>query len=70
MGENLEVATLGGGGLWGKEAVFQRLRGVESVVSGYAGGDMENPDYSAVSSGQTGHAEVIQIHFYPKINFY
>ena len=70
MGENLEVATLGGGCFWCTEAVFQRLRGVESVVSGYAGGDMENPDYSAVSSGQTGHAEVIQIHFDPKVISY
>ncbi len=67
MGGNLKVATLGGGCFWCTEAIFQKLRGVESVVSGYAGGDIENPNYSAVSSGQTGHAEVIQIHFDPKI---
>ncbi|HPR02114.1 MAG TPA: peptide-methionine (S)-S-oxide reductase MsrA [Saprospiraceae bacterium] len=60
---NMQVATFGGGCFWCVEAVIQRLKGVESVVSGYAGGSMINPDYRSVSSGTTGHAEVIQVTF-------
>ncbi|HEX2076391.1 MAG TPA: peptide-methionine (S)-S-oxide reductase MsrA [Longimicrobium sp.] len=60
-----EVATLGGGCFWCIEAVFQDLRGVESVVSGYAGGHTRNPTYEAVCSGTTGHAEVVQVTFDP-----
>jgi peptide-methionine (S)-S-oxide reductase len=60
-----EVATLGGGCFWCLEAVFDQLRGVEDVVSGYAGGQMPNPSYDAVCSGTTGHAEVIQVTFNP-----
>ena len=61
-----ELATLAGGCFWCLEAVFKDLRGVESVVSGYAGGDVENPTYSAVCDGTTGHAEVVQVTFDPR----
>ncbi len=62
-----ETLTLGGGCFWCLEAVFEELKGVSSVVSGYAGGHVENPDYEQVSSGATGHAEVVQIMFDPKV---
>lgn len=58
-----ELATFGGGCFWCMEAVFERLDGVESVTSGYAGGKKENPTYKEVCSGATGHAEVVQIAF-------
>ena len=58
-------ATLGGGCFWCLEAIFERRNGVTSVVSGYAGGRTENPTYRLVCNGDTGHAEVIQIHFDP-----
>jgi peptide-methionine (S)-S-oxide reductase len=61
----LEVATYGGGCFWCVEAIFQRIAGVKSVSSGYAGGKTENPSYKEVCSGGTGHAEVIQIEFDP-----
>lgn len=61
----LQTATLGGGCFWCLEAVFQRLPGVKSVVSGYAGGDVREPDYREVCTGNTGHAEVVQIEFDP-----
>lgn len=60
-----ELATFGGGCFWCTEAIFQRLPGVKSVASGYAGGKTENPSYEEVCSGRTGHAEVIQIEFDP-----
>ena len=63
---NREVATLGGGCFWCLEAVFEQLRGVEKVVSGYSGGTVVNPSYELVSMGTTGHAEVVQITFDPK----
>lgn len=63
----METITLAGGCFWCTEAVFQRLKGVTSVVSGYSGGEMEKPSYEAVSSGKTGHAEAIQIEFDPKV---
>lgn len=66
MEKGLEKATFGGGCFWCTEAVFQRLPGVKSVVSGYAGGDKPNPTYDEVCSGDTRHAEVIQITFDPK----
>ncbi len=66
----METATLGGGCFWCTEAIFQRLKGVSSVVSGYSGGDMDKPNYDQVSSGKTGHAEVIQINFDPKLISY
>lgn len=61
----LETATLGGGCFWCLEAVFDDLRGVQEVVSGYAGGQVKNPTYEQVCSGRTGHAEVVQIKFDP-----
>lgn len=61
----LDTATLGGGCFWCIEAVFQQLKGVRSVVSGYAGGRRENPTYEQVCSGATGHAEVVQITYDP-----
>jgi peptide-methionine (S)-S-oxide reductase len=61
-----EVATLGGGCFWCTEAIYQMLPGVKSVASGYAGGKTENPTYKQVCSGDTGHAEVIQVEFDPK----
>ena len=60
-----ELATLGGGCFWCLEAVYKELRGVERVVSGYAGGHAENPTYERVCSGTTGHAEVVQITYDP-----
>jgi peptide-methionine (S)-S-oxide reductase len=65
-----EVATLGGGCFWCTEALFQMLPGVKSVTSGYAGGTKENPTYKEVCTGQTGHAEVIQIQFDSKVVSY
>ncbi|MGC2359619.1 MAG: peptide-methionine (S)-S-oxide reductase MsrA [Thermoplasmata archaeon] len=62
-----EVATLGGGCFWCTEAVFTELRGVDRVDSGYAGGTTRNPTYEQVCSGRTGHAEVVQVTFDPRI---
>ncbi|HOX26933.1 MAG TPA: peptide-methionine (S)-S-oxide reductase MsrA [Candidatus Krumholzibacteria bacterium] len=59
------VATLGGGCFWCLEAVFEEVAGVLDVVSGYAGGHVENPDYHAVCGGATGHAEVVQVAYDP-----
>ena len=67
MSDKLEKATLGGGCFWCTEAVFQDLKGVYKVVSGYAGGQVENPTYHQVCTGRTGHAEVIQVTFDPEI---
>jgi methionine-S-sulfoxide reductase len=63
----LKTITLGGGCYWCIEAVFDNLKGVKSVVSGYAGGRIENPTYEEVCSGTTGHAEVVQITYDPKL---
>src|SRR6185295_9442131 len=62
-----EAATLAGGCFWCLEAVYNELRGVDKVVSGYSGGDVHNPSYRDVCSGQTGHAEVVQITFDPQV---
>jgi peptide-methionine (S)-S-oxide reductase len=59
----MEITTLGGGCFWCLEAVFQEMEGVESIVSGYMGGRVDNPSYEAVCQGATGHIEVIQIGF-------
>ncbi|MDN5849575.1 MAG: peptide-methionine (S)-S-oxide reductase MsrA [Nitrococcus sp.] len=59
----LSLATLGGGCFWCLDAVYRELRGVEEVVSGYAGGELANPTYQQVCSGRTGHAEVVQIRY-------
>ena len=63
----LEITTLGGGCFWCLEAVYVDLRGVEKVVSGYAGGQVANPSYRQVCAGTTGHAEVVQVHFDPQV---
>jgi peptide-methionine (S)-S-oxide reductase len=65
-----EVATLGGGCFWCTEAVFKIVRGVEKIESGYSGGNVANPSYEQVSSGTTGHAEVVQITFNPEVITY
>lgn len=65
--DGLKLLTLGGGCFWCTEAVFQRLKGVEKVVSGYAGGLIPNPSYRQICSGTTGHAEVIQIYYHPDL---
>jgi len=62
-----ETITLGGGCFWCLEAVFSELKGVDSVVSGFAGGHVANPSYEQVSEGNTGHAEVVQITFDPNV---
>jgi peptide-methionine (S)-S-oxide reductase len=69
MSENgaREVATLGGGCFWCLEAVFEQLRGVERVESGFAGGSTANPAYQQVCGGDTGYAEVVQIRFDPHV---
>jgi peptide-methionine (S)-S-oxide reductase len=66
----LKTATIGGGCFWCVEAVFQELKGVEKVVSGYAGGHVPNPSYKAVCTGMTGHAEVAQITYDPAVISY
>jgi peptide-methionine (S)-S-oxide reductase len=65
-----EVATLGGGCFWCLEAVYEELRGVEKVESGYSGGPVPNPTYRQVCTGTTGHAEVVQVTFDPEIVSY
>ena len=68
--KSLKTATFGAGCFWCVEAVFQRLKGVEAVVSGYMGGELENPTYEQICTGKTGHAEVISITYDPaKISF-
>lgn len=70
MSGRREVGTLGGGCFWCLEAVFEQLRGVEQVVSGYAGGTVPHPTYEQVCSGTTGHAEVVQVTFDPDVIAY
>jgi peptide-methionine (S)-S-oxide reductase len=65
--KKLEVATLAGGCFWCLEAVYDELRGVEDVVSGYAGGHVADPSYREVCEGTTGHAEVVQVTFDPGV---
>jgi peptide-methionine (S)-S-oxide reductase len=60
-----ETAVVAGGCFWGIQAVFQHVKGVVSATSGYSGGTLKNPDYEAVSSGETGHAESVQIVYDP-----
>jgi peptide-methionine (S)-S-oxide reductase len=66
MNNNLQSAVFGGGCFWCTEAVFQKLRGVKSVTSGYSGGTVENPNYYQVASKTTGHVEVIKFEFDPE----
>jgi len=68
--KELETATLGSGCFWCTEAFFLRVNGIESVVSGYSGGKVKNPTYREVTTGLTGHAEVVQIKFDPKVITY
>ena len=70
MSTNLQTATLAGGCFWCLEAVYDELKGVHSVESGYAGGHVDNPSYRAVCTGTTGHAEVVQIRFDPSVVSY
>ena len=67
MHDGKEVATLGGGCFWCLEAIFEDLRGVERVESGYSGGTVPDPSYQQVCTGTTGHAEVVQITFDPQV---
>lgn len=66
----IETATLGGGCFWCLEAVFERLEGVRSVESGYAGGHAPDPTYREVCTGRTGHAEVVRVEFDPEVIAY
>jgi peptide-methionine (S)-S-oxide reductase len=68
--EGKAIATLAGGCFWCLEAVYDRLRGVESVESGYMGGQRPDPTYEAVCNGDTGHAEVVRVTFDPKVLSY
>ena len=70
MSATREIATLAGGCFWCLEAVFEQLRGVEKVESGYCGGKTVNPTYEQVCSGATGHAEVVQVTFDPYVISY
>ena len=68
--DRFETATLGGGCFWCLEAVYEQLQGIVRVESGYAGGWIESPTYHQVSSGTTGHAEVVQLTFDPQVITY
>jgi len=70
MGKDLQVATLAGGCFWCLEAVYDELKGVEAVESGYSGGHVENPSYEDVCDGGTGHAEAVRITFDPAVVSY
>lgn len=70
MENRSQVATLAGGCFWCLEAIFDDLKGVESVESGYSGGNVPNPTYHEVCDGGTGHAEVVQLRFNPEIISY
>lgn len=70
MSTNLQTATLAGGCFWCLEAVYDEIKGIHSVESGYAGGHVDNPTYRAVCNGDTGHAEVVQVHFDPNVVSY
>lgn len=68
--ENLMKATFGNGCFWCTEAIYERVEGVHSAVSGYAGGEVPNPTYEAVCTGSTGHAEVVQLTYDPEVVAY
>jgi peptide-methionine (S)-S-oxide reductase len=70
MEKKLEIATLGGGCFWCVEAVLEQVKGVEKVVSGYAGGATDNPTYCQVCDGGSGHIEVVQVTFDPAVVSY
>lgn len=67
---NLDVATFGSGCFWCTEAIFERVKGVQKVISGYSGGTTENPTYKEVCTGTTGHAECTQIYYDPSVISY
>lgn len=66
----MQKALLGGGCFWCLEAVYHRVKGVQSAISGYAGGEIPNPDYRSVCGGDTGHAEVVEVTFDPEVISY
>lgn len=68
--QQLEKATFGAGCFWCVEAIFERLEGVEKVISGYSGGHVDNPTYKQVITGTTGHAEAVQVHYDPSVITY
>ena len=70
MKDSYEIATFGGGCFWCVEAIFERVKGVLEVESGYSGGHVPDPDYKMVTSGNTGHAEVVQIKYNPEMVSY
>lgn len=70
MSANAEIATLGGGCFWCLEPLFAGLKGVEKVESGYSGGKVKNPCYREICTGNTGHAEVVQVTFAPDVISY
>src|SRR5262245_6551278 len=70
LSDNVEFATLGGGCFWCLEAGFELVNGVERVESGYTGGELRNPTYQQICTGTTGHAEVVQVAFDPKVVSY
>ena len=67
---NYDIATVGGGCFWCVEAVYEPIEGVLRAVSGYGGGDVPNPSYQQVTSGKTGHAEIVQLYFDPELITY
>jgi peptide-methionine (S)-S-oxide reductase len=68
--QTIETATLAGGCFWCMDAIYEQVKGVEKVTSGYTGGTKANPSYEEVCTGKTGHAEAIQVHFDPKVISY
>jgi len=70
VSDQFDIATLGGGCFWCLEAVYQQLKGVHAIESGYTGGQVRNPTYAQVCSGTTGHAEVVRVSFDPDIVTY
>ena len=68
--KTMEISILGGGCFWCTEAVFERIEGIKDVISGYAGGEIPNPTYKQICTGETGHAEVIKIIFDPFVISY
>ena len=70
MNEDIRTAVFGGGCFWCTEALFKSLKGVTSVLPGYSGGEMDNPNYDKVSNGNTGHAECIKLEYDPKLISY
>lgn len=68
--DNLRIATMGGGSFWCVEEIFEEVKGVETVISGYAGGEVKNPTFKQVQYGNTSHAECVQVYYDPKVVSY